>query len=63
MSMTTPNAAILFMSIVARQNPHGIGLAIFRYVDWLNRFFGSRHLVIMKATRKPDVLVLSEIHR
>jgi hypothetical protein len=50
------------MSIVARQNPRGIGLAIFRYVDWLNRFFGSRHLVIIKATRKPDVLVLSEIH-
>jgi hypothetical protein len=33
MSMTTLNGAILFMSIVARQNPRGIGLVIFRYVD------------------------------
>jgi len=43
------------------KNQRGIDLAIFRCVDLIG-LLESPPSNLLKATRKPDVLVLSEIH-
>ena len=52
----------LMMMNVARQNPCGVGCRSFSAVMLTIRSLESPPSNLLRATRKPDVLVLSEIH-